>query len=817
MTEPLPAHARAVIVGGGIVGCSVAYHLARLGWSDVVLLERGSLSCGTTWHAAGLVGQLRSSLNMTSLIRYSTQLYASLEAETGQATGWKRCGSLSVARTPERMTQLRRTAALAGAFGVEAHVISLAEAGRRWPLMRTDDLAGAVWLPGDGKANPSDLTMALARGARRRGVRIIERARVSGVLVERGRAAGVRVGEDLVRSEVVVACAGLWSRELAAACGVNVPLHAVEHMYIVTRPMPGVAPDLPVLRDPDGMVYFKEEVGGLVMGGFEPVAKPWGVDGVPGDPAFTLLEEDWDQFRILMDSALVRVPALETAGVHRLLNGPESFTPDNSYILGEAPELPGFFVAAGFNSAGIATAGGAGRALAHWIVGGYPEADLWPADIRRFAPCHRNVAWLRERIREAPGIHYAMAWPQREFERGRDLRRSPLWERHAARRACFGQKLGWERPNWFAPEGMEPRPVYAWDRPNWLPAVAAEHRAAREAVAVWDQTSLAKFLVQGPDVEAVLQRACANDVAVPAGRIVHTGVLNERGGYESDLTVTRLDGVSYLVTGGAAQATRDLDLLRRRLAGSGSTITDITSAWAVLGVMGPRSRQLLARLTDADLGNAAFPFSTLQEIPLGTALVRALRITGVGELGWELHVPVESAALLYERLMDAGADLGVRDAGFYALETLRLEKAHRAWGRDISPDDTPIEAGLELAVAWDKPVAFTGRDALLRQRERGPRGVTRRLVIFTIDDGRACPVGDEPILRDGAGVGWLSSAGWGHTLGQAVGLGYVRHPDGVDRAFVESGSYEIDIAGQRFPATPRLRPPFDPEGLRPRA
>jgi sarcosine dehydrogenase len=811
MTSALPGQARAVIVGGGIVGCSVAYHLAKLGWRDVILLERGALSCGTTWHAAGLVGQLRPNLNMTALIRYSTALYASLEAETGQATGWKRCGSITVARTPERMTQLRRTVALAGAFGLEAHVIAPAEAGRLWPLMRTDDLVGAVWLPGDGKANAADLTMALARGARALGVTIHERLPVTDVLVERGRAAGVVTRAGPMPADVVVLCAGLWTRELAARCGVTVPLHAVEHMYLVTRPIPGVVPDLPVMRDPDGMVYFKEEVGGLVLGGFEPGAKPWGVNGVPDDFAFALLKEDWEQFRVLMDEAIARVPALESAEVVRLLNGPESFTPDNNFILGEAPDVAGLFVAAGFNSAGIASAGGAGRALAEWIVDGHPSADLWPVDIRRFAACHRNPAWLRERVRDIPGLHYAIAWPMREFESGRDLRRSPLWERHAARRACFGAKMGWERPNWFAPEGIAPRPAYSWGRPNWFPAVAAEHRAAREAVALWDQTSFSKFLVHGPDAEDVLQRACANDVAVPPGRVVYTGVLNERGGYESDLTVTRLAEDAYFLVSGTAQTTRDFHLLRRRLHSSRSTVVDVTSAWAVLGVMGPQSRTLLQRVSDADLGDEAFAFSTMQEIPIGSAMVRALRITYVGELGWELYVPMESAAVLYDRLVDAGQDLGLRDAGFYALETLRLEKAYRAWGRDVTPDDTPIEAGLEFAVRYDTRVAFIGRDALLRQKERG---ITKRLVIFTVDDARAYPLGDEPILRDGAGVGWLSSAGWGHALGQAVGMGYVRHEDGVDRAFIEAGRYEIDIAGERFPAAARLRPPFDPAGVR---
>ncbi len=811
----LPSHARVVIVGGGIAGTSVAYHLARLGWRDVLLLERGSLSCGTTWHAAGLVGQLRPSLNMTRLVRYSTELYAALEAETGQGTGWKRCGSLTVARTPARMIQLRRTAALAAAFGVEAHLCSPAEARRRWPLMRTDDLVGAVWLPGDGKANPADLTQALARGARAGGVRIVENVKVLDVLVRRGRAAGVRTTAGDVEAEYVVNCAGLWARELAARCGVTVPLHAVEHMYVVTKPIPGVVPDLPVLRDPDGMVYFKEEVGGLVMGGFEPNAKPWGHEGIPDDFAFTLLKDDWIQFEPLMTQAIERVPALETAGIHRMVNGPESFTPDNNFIIGEAPELPGFFVAAGFNSAGIASGGGAGRALAEWIVEGRPSADLWPVDIRRFARVHGNPRWLRERVREIPGLHYAIAWPFREFESGRNLRRSPLYERLAARRACFGARMGWERPNWFAPPGTEPRASYAWSFPEWFPHAAAEHRAAREAVAVWDQTSFSKFLLQGPDAEPVLQRLAASDVAVPPGRIVYTGLLNERGGYESDLTVSRLADDAYFIVTGTVQATRDFAWIRSNVPpGARAVLTDVTAAWSVLGVMGPRSRTLLQRLTDADLSNEAFPFSTWQEIPLGPVLVRALRITYVGELGWELYVPVESATVVYDLLTLHGEDLGLRDAGFYALDSLRMEKAYRAWGRDVTPDDTPLEAGLEWTVRYDKTPAFLGRDALLRQKAAGVR---KRLVVFTLDDPRGFPVGDEPILRDGRMVGWLTSAAYGHTLGRAVGMGYVRHDEPIDRAWIEAGRYEIDIAGERFRATAHLRPPLDPAGARVRS
>ena len=804
--------ARVVIVGGGIVGASVAYHLTQLGWRDVVLLEQGSLSCGTTWHAAGLVGQLRSSSNFTQLIRYSADLYSRLEAETGQATGWKRCGSVSVARTAERMIQLKRNAAMATAYGVEAHVISLDDAAARYPLMRIDDLVGAVWIPGDGKANPADITQALARGARAGGARLMEGVKVTGVNVARRAVAGVETSAGPIATEILVNCAGMWARELGRLSGVTIPLHACEHMYIVTQPIQGVASDLPVLRDPDGHIYVKEEVGGLLMGGFDPWAKPWGAEGIPEGFAFGTLKEDWDKFDILMRNALVRLPALETAEVRTFLNGPESFTPDNYFILGEAPEVRRYYVGAGFCSGGIAAAGGAGKALAEWIVEDRAPMDLWPADIRRFAPFHGNRRFLRERVSEIVGVHYNIAFPNRELTSGRGLRRSPLHERLRERRACFGAKMGWERANWFAPDGVEPEAVYSFGRQNWFPYAAAEHRAAREAVAVFDQTSFAKLKLEGADAEAVLQRLCANDVDVPPGRVVYTAMLNERGGFESDLTVTRLTADAYLVVTGSAQGTRDLDWIRRHLpAGARATVTEVTGAYAVLGLMGPRSRELLARVSDADLGPGAFPFLTSREIAIGQATARASRVTYVGELGWELYVPVEQAGLVYDELAQAGRDLGLRDAGYYALDSLRMEKAYRAWGREVTIDDTPWEAGLGFAVRLDKPVPFLGREALLEQRERT---LTKRLLTFVLEDEAALPWGDEPILRDGRVVGSVTSAAFGHTLGRAVAMGYVRDPGGVDEAYVASGRFELDVGGDRIPARAGLAAPYDPHALR---
>ena len=804
--------ARAVIVGGGIVGTSVAYHLTKLGWRDVVLLEQGSLSGGTTWHAAGLVGQLRSSSNLTRLIRYSVDLYSRLEAETGQSTGWKQCGSVSVARTAERMTQLRRNASVANAYGVEAHVISREDAGRRYPLMRTDDLVGAVWIPGDGKANPADVTQALARGARAGGARLLEGVKVTGVRLERGAVAAVETSDGPITTSILVNCAGMWARELGRMSGVTIPLHACEHMYIVTQPIAGVSPDLPVLRDPDGHIYVKEEVRGLLMGGFDPWAKPWGTDRIPDPFSFQTLKEDWEKFEILMTNAMQRLPDLETAEVRTFLNGPESFTPDNYFILGEAPEVRRYYVGAGFCSGGIAAAGGAGRALAEWIVEDRPPMDLWQADIRRFAPFHADPRFLRERVSEIVGVHYNIAFPNRELTSGRDLRRSPLHERLRARRAAFGAKMGWERANWFAPEGVEPAPIYSFGRQNWFPYAGAEHRAAREAVAVFDQTSFAKLRVQGADAEAVLQRLCANDVAVPPGHIVYTGMLNEQGGYESDLTVTRLAADAYLVVTGSAQSTRDLDWIRRHLpAGARVKVTDVTDAWAVLGVMGPRSRELLGRASGADLGSAAFPFGASREIAIGPTTVRASRITYVGELGWELYVPVAEAPGVYDVLQEHGRDLGLRDAGYYAMDSLRCEKAYRAWGREVTTEDTPWEAGLGFAVRLDKAVPFIGREALVSRRTQP---LTKRLLIFVLEDPDALPWGDEPILRDGRVVGVVTSAAFGHTLGRAVAMGYVREPAGVDEAYIAGGAFALDVGGARVPARASLAAPYDPRGLR---
>ncbi len=811
----LPARARVVIIGGGVIGASVAYHLAVMGWTDVLLLEQGQLSCGTTWHAAGLVGQLRASEAGTRLVQYSTQLYERLEAETGLSTGFRRCGGVTVARTADRLTQLRRTAATAEAYQLDCELISPQKARELYPILKTDDLQGALWLPGDGRANPTDLTAALARGARDKGVTIKEHTRVTGITQAKGEITGVHTDHGDVEAEIIVNCAGQWAKQVGALAGVTVPLHSAEHFYVVTERVDGVHRDLPVLRDPDGYTYVKEEVGGLLVGGFEPEAKPWvAPDALPYPFEFQLLTEDWDHFAILMNSAVDRIPALAETGIKKFYNGPESFTPDNQFILGEAPELKNFFVAAGFNSVGIASAGGAGRALAEWIIEGDPGTDLTTVDIRRFAPFNGNNSWLHDRVAEVLGLHYAVPWPNRELDTARPFRRSPAYHLLKQANACFGSKMGWERANVFAPEGEDPVIEYSWDQQNWQPWCNAEQHAARHAVALFDQTSFSKYLLTGRDAEQVLQWLCTADVAVEPGRTVYTGMLNARGTYEADITVTRLKDDEFLLVSSSASTGRDQDHITRRMpAGAHAALVDVTSAYAVYGVMGPRSADLLARLSRADFSDEAFPFGSSRTIDLGYATVRATRITYVGELGWELYIPPDFAVGAYADLMSAGAELGLVNAGYYAIESLRLEKAYRAFGRELTPDYNPAEAGLLFACKLKTPIPFLGREAVEQARAEGPR---RRMVSLVLADPEAMIWGGELVLRDGAAIGQVTSGAWGAALGGGVGLAYVRDPAGgpLTAEVIRSGDYQVNVGGRLYPAAVSLRPPFDPAGLR---
>ena len=813
MAQPLPSEARVVIVGGGIIGCSLAYHLTKLGWRDVLLLERRQLTCGTTWHAAGLVGQLRATATLTKLAQYTTDLYTTLEAETAQATGFKQNGSLSIATDMERFEELKRGASMARIFGLEVEVVTPSEAASLWPLLNVEGVVGGVFLPKDGQTNPIDTTMALAKGARQGGAKVIEGVKVTGIHQARGRVTGVATTEGDVKAEFVVNCGGMWARDIGAMAGVCVPLHACEHFYVLTEEMAELPSNLPVLRDLSGCAYYKEDAGKILLGAFEPNAKPWGSDGISEDFCFDELAEDFDHFMPVLENAMSRVPALENIGIRKFFNGPESFTPDVSYLLGEAPELGNFYVAAGFNSIGIQSAGGAGKALAEWIVEGHPTMDLADVDIKRMAPFQNNKAYLRERVSESLGLLYAMHWPYHQKETARGLRRSPFHDRLAARGACFGEVAGWERPNWFAPEGVAPRYEYSYGRQNWFDFAAAEHRAVREGVALFDQSSFAKFLVQGRDAESVLQRICANDVAVPPGKVVYTQWLNERGGIQSDLTVTRLAEDSFMVVTGAAVAWRDLVWLKRHLPEDANVfVTEVTSGTSTLGLMGPKSRELLQRLSSADFSNEAFPFGSSQEIDLGMVRLRALRINYVGELGWELYIPSEFAPGVFDTIADEGAALGLRMAGMHVLDSCRLEKGYRHWGHDITEVDTPLEAGLGFACALEKNIPFIGRDALLAQKEKG---LTKRLVQFALEDPEPLLYHNEPVYRDGVMVGYLSSGNYGHHLGRSIGLGYVSQGgDLVTADYINSGSYEIEVACERYPAKASLRPLYDPKSER---
>ncbi|MGL5928527.1 MAG: GcvT family protein, partial [Dermatophilaceae bacterium] len=801
---------------------STAYHLARLGETDVLLLEQGVLTCGTTWHAAGLVGLLRASESGTRLVQYSAELYARLEAETGLSTGYRQVGGLIVARTAERMTSLRRVAANAAAYDLDCDVLTPVQAGERYPLLRTDDLQGAVWLPGDGTANPTDLTQSLARGARSRGVVIRERVRVDGFDIVADAAApggrrvrGVRTDAGEIECEVVVNCAGQWAKAVGTLAGVGVPLHSAEHFYAVTEPISGVHRDLPILRDPDGWTYYKEEVGGLVVGGFEPQAKPWvAPEEIPHPFEFQLLGEDWEHFSVLMESALHRLPALQDTGIRKLYNGPESFTPDNHFILGESPDVAGFFVGAGFNSVGIASAGGAGRALAEWVVAGEPQQDLALVDLRRFAPFHTSTPWLRARVAEVLGLHYAVPWPNREPESARPFRCSPVHDRLVSAGAVFGSKMGWERPNHLVPAGADPAPTYGWSRQPWHDWVDDEQRATRAAVALFDQSSFGKLRVRGPEAVRLLQRACTADVDRPVGSAVYTGMLNHRGGYESDVTVTRTGADEYLWVTSAGSPVRDADWLRRHRDPSWRVeVDDVTTTLAVLGVMGPRSRALLSRLTTTPLDDDAFPFATSREVALGTALVRATRITYVGELGWELYVPTELATGVWDRLVDAGSDLGLRLAGYSAINALRLDKGYRAWGAELGPDRNPVEAGLTFTCKLATPHDFVGRDAVAAAKAAGPR---RRLVSFVVDDPQVTLWGGELLRLAGAAVGQVTSAAHSATLGADVGLAWVWEPDGgaVSRDVIRREGWVVDVVGTGVPVRLSYRAPVDPDGIR---
>ncbi len=805
----VPSQARAVIIGGGVSGCSVAYHLAKLGWKDVVLLERKVLTCGTTWHAAGLIGTLRTSQNLTRLSKYSRDLYSKLEEETGVATGLKLTGSITVALTEDRWEEIRRQATLAHIFDIEAEAITPDEIKAMYPHLTTDDMIGGVHMPGDGQCDPANIAMALAKGARMNGAKIIEGVKVTSVEDDGKRVTGVHYDQDgepgFIASDIVINCGGMWGRDLAAQSGVTLPLHACEHFYLLTEPVDGLK-DLPSLRIPDEHAYYKEDAGKMLLGAFEPRAKPWGMGGIPENFEFDSLPEDFEHFEPILESAMHRMPMFETAGIHTFFNGPESFTPDDKYYLGEVPELQGYWVAAGYNSIGIVSSGGAGMALAQWINDGEPPFDLWDVDIRRAMPFQKNRRYLKERVTETLGLLYADHYPYRQPETARGVRRSPIHEQLRARGAVFGELCGWERANWFAQGSQIAEYQYNWTGQNWFENQKAEHMAVREGAGLFDMSSFGKIRVEGPGACAFLNRVCGNDIDVEAGKLVYTQMLNERGGIESDLTVTRLSETAFLLVVPAAVVVRDLAWLRRQLRDEFVVITDMTVSEAVLCLMGPKSRDILAKVSPNDFSNDAHPFGTAKEIEIGMGLARAHRVSYVGELGWELYVSADQAPHVFETMIEAGEADGLTLCGLHTLDSCRIEKAFRHFGHDITDEDHVLEAGLGFAVKTAKP-DFIGRDAVLRKKETG---LERRMVQFKLEDPDAFVFHNEALVRDGQIIGLVTSGNYGHALGGGIAMGYVPS-EGQTAKDVLASSYEIEIAGTRVKATPSIKPMYDPK------
>ena len=817
MTDPhLPTHARVVVIGGGIIGCSVAYHLAHLG-CEVLLLERDRLTAGTTWHAAGLIVTFGStSETSTELRKYSRDLYTRLPAETGQETGFRPCGFIEVAADADRLEEYRRVAAFNRLMGIDVHELGPSEVGALFPLARTDDILAGFYVREDGRANPVDVTMALAKGAKQRGARIVEGVRVDRVLTRGGAVSGVETSHGTVQCEVVVNCAGMWARELGQRDGVNIPLQAAEHYYLITGPLPGVSREAPVLEDPASYGYYREEAGGLMIGLFEPEAAPWKVEGVPKDFSFGEIEPDWERMTPFLERAMARVPAAQAAGIKKFFCGPESFTPDLLPIVGPAPSLSNYFVAAGLNSIGILTGGGIGRMLAHWILSGDPGADVTAIHVDRFHRYQSNPEYRRARTAEALGMVYQCHYPTRSMATARDAKRSPLHDRLAARGAYFKDVSGWEGADWYAPPGVEPKVErLSWGRQNWFPYWRAEHEAARSGVILMDMSFMSKFVVQGRDAGRVLNWLSANNVDGEPGRITYTQWLNESGKIEADLTVTKRDDGDYLVVASDTAHGHALARLRRHCEGAHAFATDVTGAYAQINVQGPRSRELLQRLTSSDLSNDAFPFRCAREIDLGLARVLCIRITYLGELGYELYVPAEQAVHVYERLVAAGESVGLKHAGLKALASLRMEKGYRDYGHDVDNTDSVLEAGLGFAVDLAKPGGFIGRDAVLAKKAARP--LTRRLLQVLVLDPEPLLFHAEPVYRDGRPLGYVRAASYGHTLGGAVALAMIDAGEPIDQAWCEAGRWEVDVAGRRYPARASLRPMFDPEMKRIRA
>ena len=797
--------AQVVIIGGGIIGCSTAYHLAKMGWQDVVLIEKGELTSGSTWHAAGLVGQLRSDRNLTRMLQYSVSLYARLEEETGIATGWKPTGCLHLASTRERMFELKRGATTARSFGLEMSLISPKEAFDLCPILSLDGIIGAAYMPTDGQADPAGITQALARGARNQGAKIYRNTLVTGFEFGRNRVSAVKTTKGDIQCEILVNCSGMWGHQIGEMLGVNTPVVPFQHQYMVTDPIEGTPKDLPTIRDKDNLIYYKEEVGGLVMGGYERNGIPWAIDEVPNEFTSRLLDSNYDHFMQLAQPAMKRTPCLEAAGISELINGPEAFTPDGNAIMGPASELDNCFVAVGFNAFGIAAGGGAGRMMAEWIIEGEPSLDIWPLDIRRLGPHHRSRSYNVERTREIYGKHYTIHWPHEEHDSARGIRRSPLYYLLKEKGAVFGVKYGWERPNWFAPAGVEPEDELTFEIPNWFKHVGSEHKAAREKVVLIDQSSFCKFEIDGPQSLDFLNWLAANNIDKSAGSVTYTQLCNARGTIECDLTIARITDEKFFLVTGTAFGRHDAEWIKKHMPTDGSvSLRDVTSALAVINVIGPHSRKLLEKVTADDISNQNFRYGKCKEITVGYAPVSAMRVTCVGELGYELYIPAEFACYVYETLWNTGQDLNVTNAGYRAINSLHFEKGYCLWGAELTPEYTPYDAELGFCVALNK-ADFLGREALAKAKAKGPQW---KLCTFTIDADQPVMLrGSEPILHKGKVIGVTTSGGYGYSIEQTIAYGYVPIAEAE-----HSNDYEIEVYREIYPAgrEPK-RALYDPE------
>lgn len=813
----LPDEVDVVIIGGGVIGCSIAYHLTKIGITNVALLERKQLTSGTTWHAAGLIGQLRSTRNLTELAKYTSELLYELGNETGQSTGFKQNGSISVALNSERMEEFKRLASMARNFGLEVDVIGPGDILQRYPHLNVDDVVGGLFLPKDGQCNPIDVTQAYAKGARSGGAKIFEHVLVTDVIKSNGKVIGVSTNRGDIRSSNVVIASGMWSHEFGKKVGVNIPLHAAEHFYVVTESIKGLSKDLPVLRVPDEWSYYKEDAGKILLGCFEPKAKPWGMNGIREDFCFDTLPEDLDHFLPVLEKGVNRFPLLRETGIKIWFNGPESFTPDDRYLLGESPEVSGLFVAAGFNSIGIQSSGGAGKVLAQWVKDKKPPLDLVDVDVSRMQPFQGNRAYLRDRTTETLGLLYKTHWPYYQYETARGARRSPFYDALKEHGAVYGEVAGWERPNWFACGEMVKRYEYSYGKQNWFGCARRECEAVRDAVALFDLSSMTNFIVSGRDALGVLDRMSANNINVPIGKVVYTQWLNERGGIEADLTITRLDEQEFMVVSSASTQNRDLHYLKRHASTADHCfVVDQSSAIAMLGLMGPNSRQMMQELApNADFSNQAFPFGTSRVIEIGYSQLRASRISYVGELGWELYIPTEFAQHVFERIRSAGGPFGLAMAGMHALNACRMEKGYRHWGEDIGIEDTPIEAGLGFAVSWNKPVDFIGRNALLTMKDKiGPH---KKLLQFRLKESDRLIYREEPIYLNGNRVGSITSGMYGHRINASCGMGYISTNERISQDWLELQTFEIEIGWERYEAIASLEPFYDPKSLRVRS